>query len=132
LSLADRKATAVLQTEFFEGGGQLSPDGRWMAYHSNESGRHEVYVQPFLGPGERSRISRDGGNWPRWRGDGKEVFFVSEDRALMAVDVKAGETFAAGEPKPLFGARLKRSMDCSMASGRAPRARRSENAVYVA
>ena len=110
LSLADRKATLVLRTEFGERSGQLSPDGHWMAYVSDESGRNEVYVQPFPGPGPKSRISRDGGNWPRWRGDGKELFFVRDERALMAVDVKAGETFAAGEPKPLFRARLKRTM----------------------
>ncbi len=111
LSLADRKAAVILQTEFFEGGGQFSPDGRWIAYHSNESGRQEVYVRPFPGPGPTLRISRDGGTWPRWRGDGKEIFYVFEDRTLMAVDVKgAGETFLVGEPKVLFKARLKRSV----------------------
>ena len=76
LSLVDRKATLVLRTEFGERSGQLSPDGHWMAYVSDESGRDEVYVQPFPGPGPKSMISRDGGNWPRWRRDGKELFFV--------------------------------------------------------
>jgi hypothetical protein len=102
LSLPDGKATPLLKTEFTEGGGQLSPDGRWLAYHSNESGRMEVYVQPFPGPGAKWRVSRDGGQYARWRGDGKELFFVAGDRALMAVDVVGGQTFAAGDPRPLF------------------------------
>ena len=71
LSLPDGKATPVLQTEFTEGGGQLSPDGRWLAYHSNESGRMEVYVQPFPGPGAKWKVSRDGGQYSRWRGTGR-------------------------------------------------------------
>jgi hypothetical protein len=106
LSLPDRKAKVVLQTEFFETSAQLSPDGRWMAYTSDESGRNQVYVQPFPGPGPKWRLSRDGGNWPRWRGDGKEIFFVREDRVLMAVELRAGET-SARDPKPLFTTRLK-------------------------
>jgi eukaryotic-like serine/threonine-protein kinase len=69
-----------------------------------------VYVQPFPGPGPKSRISRDGGSFPRWRGDGREIFFVTDERALMAVDVKADEAFTAGEPKPLFMARHKQSV----------------------
>ena len=73
LSLVDRKATVVLQTEFFESAGALSPDGRWIAYHSDESGRQEVYVQPFRGPGAKWRISREGGISARWRGDGGTV-----------------------------------------------------------
>jgi Tol biopolymer transport system component len=109
VSPADRKATVVLQTEFSESNAQISPDGRWVAYNSDESGRPEVYVQPFPGPGPKSRISREGGSWPRWRGDGKELFFVLDDRAIMAVDVKTSDTFSAGEPRRLFGARLKRS-----------------------
>ncbi len=79
-SLVDRKATLVLRTEFGERSGQLSPDGHWMAYVSDESGRDEVYVQPFPGPGPKSMISRDGGNWPRWRRDGKELFFLRDER----------------------------------------------------
>jgi dipeptidyl aminopeptidase/acylaminoacyl peptidase len=102
LSLPEGKATPLLQTEFNEGGGQLSPDGRWLAYHSNESGRMEAYVQPFPRPGAKWRVSRDGGQFPRWRGDGKELFFVAGDRALMAADVVGGQTFAAGDPRPLF------------------------------
>jgi Tol biopolymer transport system component/predicted Ser/Thr protein kinase len=109
LSLADRKPAVFLQTDFIEGAGVLSPDGRWMAYTSNESGRAEVYVQPFPGPGGKWQVSRDGGAWPTWRGDGRELFFVSPspDRKVMAVDVKAGATFEAGDPKMLFPTRMK-------------------------
>ena len=109
LSMPDGKATVVLQTEFFESGGALSPDGRWMAYHSDEAGRQEVYVQPFPGPGPKWRISREGGTWARWRGDGKELFFIADDRKLMVVEVTAGSTFGAGDPNPLFATRCKRS-----------------------
>ena len=105
LSLPDRKATPLLQTDFMEGGGQISPDGRWLAYHSNESGRMEVYVQPFPGPGPKWSLSREGGQFPRWRDDGKEIFFVAGDRMLMAADVTAAATFSAKEPKALFSIR---------------------------
>jgi hypothetical protein len=109
LHLADQKATVVLETTFPEGLAQLSPDGRWVAYSSDESGRGDVYVQPFPGLGAKTKVSRDGGIAPRWRGDGKELFFVLDYRTLMAAEVKAGETFAAGEPKPLFRARFKQA-----------------------
>jgi Tol biopolymer transport system component len=107
LSLADRKLTVFLQTEFSEAGGQLSPDGRWMAYFSNASGRGEVYVQPFPGPGGKWQVSRDGATWPAWRGDGKELFFVGFDRKLMAVDVKTDSGFEAGDARALFPTRIK-------------------------
>jgi Tol biopolymer transport system component len=110
LSLADKKATVVLQTEFFESAGALSPDGRWLAYHSDESGRQEVYVRPFPGPGAKWRISREGGTFARWRGDGKEIFFATDDGKLMAVEVTTGATFTAGDPKLLFATRLRRSL----------------------
>jgi Tol biopolymer transport system component len=94
----------VLRTAFLEGLAQFSPECRWIAYTSDESaqlGRGDVYVQPFPGPGPKTRVERDGGLSPRWRGDGKELFFVQDGRTLMAVEVKAGEAFAAGNPKPL-------------------------------
>ncbi len=68
---------------------QMSPDGRWLAYMSDESGRFEIYVEPFRRPGERARVSPDGGNQPKWRGDGKELYYISRD-GLMAVDVREG------------------------------------------
>jgi eukaryotic-like serine/threonine-protein kinase len=110
LSLPDRKAQVVLQTEFFETASVFSPDGRWIAYSSDESGRQEVYVRPFPDPGAKSRISRDGGTFARWRGDGKEIFFSTGDGKIMAVDGKTGVAFEAGDPKPLFTTRLRRSL----------------------
>jgi Tol biopolymer transport system component/predicted Ser/Thr protein kinase len=92
-------------TEFNEGQGQFSPDTHWIAYASDESGRVEVYVQPFPTPpggGSKTPVSRDGGNQPRWRRDGKELFYLSLGGRLMAVDVTEGPTFNAGSPKPLF------------------------------
>lgn len=92
-------------TEFSEGQGQFSPDTHWIAYASDESGRVEVYVQPFPTPpggGSKTPVSSDGGNQPRWRRDGKELFYLSLDGKLMAVDVTEGPIFKGGSPKPLF------------------------------
>ncbi len=106
-SVPDRKATPFLQSEFNETLPQLSPDGRWMAYVSDESGRNEIYVQPFPGPGGKWQVSTNGGSYPLWRRDGKELFYFAPGRKLMAVEVKAGSTFEAGLPKFLFETRLK-------------------------
>jgi dipeptidyl aminopeptidase/acylaminoacyl peptidase len=105
LSLQDSRPSVVAQTQFMEGGGQISPDGRWLACHTNESGRMEIYVQPFPGPGPKWRVSRDGGQFARWRGDGKEIFFVAGDRTLMAAEVAAGTAFGARDPRALFSFR---------------------------
>jgi Tol biopolymer transport system component len=94
-------------TEFSESAGQFSPDTHWIAYASDESGRSEIYVQPFpvpSGGGSKTSVSRDGGNQPRWRRDGKELFYLSFDGKLMAVDVTEGREFKVGTPKPLFQA----------------------------
>lgn len=94
-------------TEFNESAGQFSPDTHWIAYASDESGRSEIYVQPFpvpAGGGSKTSVSRDGGNQPRWRRDGKELFYLSFDGKLMAVDVTEGREFKVGTPKPLFQA----------------------------
>jgi Tol biopolymer transport system component len=86
---------------------QFSPDGRWMAYTLSSGGRGaEVVVQPFPGPGPRVQISKSGGAQPRWRGDGKELFYIDSDKRVMAVPVKAGATFEAGTPTPLFQTRI--------------------------
>jgi Tol biopolymer transport system component len=83
---------------------QVSPDGRWLAYISDESGAFEVYVEPFRRSGERVRVSPEGGGQPRWRGDGEELFYVSPAGQLMSVDVRAGETsLEVGLPVVLFG-----------------------------
>jgi Tol biopolymer transport system component len=107
---ADRKPVPFLKTEFNELFGQLSPDSHWMAFTSDRSGRREVYVRPFPpGDGEWT-ISIAGGEEPRWRGDGKELFFEAADGKMMAVPVKAvagaKPSFEAGTPVPLFDAHM--------------------------
>jgi serine/threonine-protein kinase len=89
---------------FFEQDGQISPDSRWLAYESMESGSREVYVQPFPGLGAKVRISTQGGYAPRWSRDGKELFYRTTQAAsdLMAVDVKSSTEFRAGIPLALF------------------------------
>ncbi|MBI4469562.1 MAG: serine/threonine-protein kinase [Acidobacteria bacterium] len=98
-----------VQTEFVERFGQFSPDGRWIAYDSNESGRFEVYVAPFPGPGGKRRISLSGGEVPRWRGDGKEIFYeaqVAGQDTLMAAELNgAGGTMEVCVGRPLFNFR---------------------------
>ena len=84
--------------------GNFSPDGRFVAYTSNESGRFQVYVQTFPLSDRKWQVSTDGGYEPRWRGDGREIYYLSEDRKLMAVAVGAGPSFAV--PKVLFQTRV--------------------------
>ena len=98
----DRKPKPFLQSEFDESQGQFSPDGRWVAYASNESGQPEVYVQPFPGPGPKIQISTAGGVQPKWRRDGKGLFYrVDGTGKLMTVEVKADGQFQAGVPQLL-------------------------------
>jgi hypothetical protein len=95
----------VVQTSYREQNGQFSPDGHWIAYESNESGQFEVYVQPFPGPGGKSRISSAGGAQARWRRDGKELFYIALDNRLMAVPIHLDtkrEAVDAGAAVPLF------------------------------
>jgi len=101
----DRKPMPYLRTEFNEAQGQFSPDGRWMAYSSNESGRTEVYVQAFPASGGKWQISTAGGSFPRWRRDGKELFYRTADQKLMSVAVQTDSTFQAGQPRALFETR---------------------------
>ena len=98
-------ATPFANTAFNEEQGRFSPDTRWIAYASDESGKSEIYVQPFPVPpngGSKTPISRDGGSQPRWRRDGKELFYSSPDGKLMAVDVTEGPIFKASTPRTLF------------------------------
>jgi len=81
---------------------QVSPDGRWLAYVSDESGRPEVYVQGLPPGGGKWQISNGGGDHPRWRRDGKELFYLTENKRLMSVEVKTSAGFEANVPKPLF------------------------------
>ena len=90
-----------LVTPFHEAHAQISPDGRWVAYSSNETGQAEVYVQPFRSGGQKVSISTGGGTGGQWRGDGRELFYRSGGQ-MMAVDVLDGPSFAIGEPEMLF------------------------------
>jgi Tol biopolymer transport system component len=98
----DRKPFPFLMTLFNEKEARFSPDGRWVAYVSDESGKNEVYLQPFQKSGEKWRISTAGGSQPVWRRDGKELFYLAADNKLMAVPVKIGASFEAGAPTALF------------------------------
>ena len=85
----------------YETAPRFSPDGRWIAYASNESGRYEIYVRPYPGPGGKWQISADGGTEPLWNPKGRELFFRNGQK-MMAVDYNAQPTFSAGKPKMLF------------------------------
>ena len=85
----DRKPFPVVQTEFTESLGTFSPDGRWIAYTTNETGQPNVYVQPFLRAGGKYRISPNGGRNPHWRADGKELFYLAADGAMTVVPIDA-------------------------------------------
>jgi hypothetical protein len=80
---------------------EFSPDGRWLAYVSYESGRYEVYVRPFPGPGGKWQISQQGGYQPLWARTGKQLFYKWEDQ-VWAVDVQTAPAFSAGKPRLLF------------------------------
>jgi Tol biopolymer transport system component len=99
------KPVPLLTGSFNQNQGRVSPDGRWLAYSSNESGKNEVYVQNFPPSGDKWQISTAGGNEPQWRPDGKEMFYVQDDKMLMSVEISSGSgRFEASIPKPLFEA----------------------------
>ena len=98
----DQKPQPVLRTQFNETDARISLDGRWIAYVSDESGKWEVYVQPFLSPGGKWQISSAGGKQPQWSHDGKELFYVAPDQMLMAVPLHPGQSLDPGTPKQLF------------------------------
>ncbi len=103
----DHSQRVVAATPAQDAFGQFSPDGRWVAYQTNESGRFEVVVQPFPAAGSKWQVSTAGGVAPRWRADGKELYFLAPDATLMAVPVTAaGTSFEAGTPVALFPARI--------------------------
>jgi len=99
----DRKPVPFLKTEFDESGAQFSPDGRWVAYASNESGQYEVYIRPFDGPGGKWQVSVAGGDAPCWRKDGRELYYFSADKRIMVADVgeKTG-SIEISHVRPLF------------------------------
>jgi len=98
--LGERKPFQVIHTEFFENQGTFSPDGRWIAYTTDETGQPNVYVQPFLRAGGKHRISPNGGRNPHWRADGRELFYIDATGTMTAVPIDATDVF--GSPKALF------------------------------
>jgi serine/threonine protein kinase len=106
----DRKPFPIARTEFTESFGRFAPDSRWIAYVSNESGKNEVYVQPFTPPSaggsspavEKFIVSRGGGTRSSWRGDGRELVYTTTEGKMMAVEIVTTPTFKAGIPQPLF------------------------------
>ena len=102
LSWPERVAKPVFQAPWVVRNAQFSPDGRWIAYASNETGNLEIYVAPFPEVNGKWQVSTAGGQEPRWRHDGKELFFVSPEGKMMAVGVTSGATFKAGVPVTLF------------------------------
>ena len=103
---ADRKPTPLVDPQFSSVTGRFSPDGRWIAYSSNESGKNEISVRPFdpsTGTaGDPVIVTSGGGRTPLWSGNGKELFYLTNDGTATAVDVKSGPAFRTGTPKPLF------------------------------
>jgi eukaryotic-like serine/threonine-protein kinase len=103
----ERRPEPFVRTDFQESSGRFSPDGRFVAYVSNESGRYEVYVQSFPASGGKWQVSNGGGASPRWRRDGRELFYLSADGKLMSVEVDgSSDRFEAGVPAPLFEPRV--------------------------
>ncbi len=99
----DRKPFPLVQSQFFDFVPMFSPDCKWIAYQSNESGRFEIYLTPFPGASGKWQVSTVGGTVPRWRGDGRELFFMGPANELMAVDVRADKgRLELGTPHALF------------------------------
>jgi len=95
-----QKQFPVVQTEFEENNGQFSPIRKWLAYESNESGRNEIYVQPFHGPGRKTQVSLKGGSQVRWRRDGQALFYIALDDRLTEVPIRFAENGQKAEPGP--------------------------------
>jgi dipeptidyl aminopeptidase/acylaminoacyl peptidase len=103
----DQKPISIVQTNFNESQARFSPDGRWIAYVSNESGMAQIYVQSFPPSGSKWMISINGGSQPKWRHDGRELFYIAPEGKVMAVQLKSdGNNFEAANPSPLFDTRL--------------------------
>jgi Tol biopolymer transport system component len=112
LHLPDRKATPILESNHSFSNGMISPDGRWLAYASNESERNEIYVTSYPEIRGKWQVSRDGGEEPRWRGDGKEIFFLNGN-GLMAVPITLGESVNVGVPQTLFTTQFREHISVS-------------------
>jgi len=108
----ERKPIPVARSKFVEGSPKFSPDGKWPAYCSNESGRAEVFVQPFPGPGPKIQVSTDGGTDPLWRRSGGELYYQNGDK-MMVVEVRTQPSFTAGRPRLLWEGHYSHGMSSS-------------------
>ena len=106
LDMATGAVQAIANTRFDEFDARFSPDGRWIAYVSEETGRPEVYVRSFPTAANKFAVSAGGGAEPRWRRDGRELFFMAPDRSVMSVPLRVAATFESGVPQRLFQARV--------------------------
>ncbi|MCJ7442754.1 MAG: protein kinase [Thermoanaerobaculaceae bacterium] len=113
VTLPELKSNLFLKAPSTLKNGKCSPDGKWVAYNSNESGKWEIYVTSFPEARGKWQVSIGGGEQPRWAGDGREIFFLSPDCKIMAVPVKAGAGFDAGTPEALFQANPRESVALS-------------------
>src|SRR5687767_2163521 len=114
VSTSDKKVEPFWQTNFIEAQPRVSPNGRWVAYVSNETGQFEVYVQTFPITGSKLLVSIGGGSQPQWRADGRELYYYAPSRKLMAVEVDGdGPTFTVGTARPLFDIRVFGTVDQS-------------------
>ena len=98
----ERKSEVFLATPFNERGPALSPDGKWLAYASNESGTFEIYVRPFLRPGAKVKVSAGRGGFPKWSPDGKEIFYRDEGKIMTVAVSVQDDTLRAQNPRLLF------------------------------
>ena len=118
--VGERTPWVWLNTPAIETAATFSPDGKWIAYTSNESGRNEIYVQAFVpgapASGGKWQLSTNGGTSPQWRRDGRELYFIAPDSALMAVDVMLGAEVKAGTPRELFSLRGVRTNSLNVTS----------------
>ena len=104
VTLPDLKSNPFVKAISVIRNGQFSPDGKWVAYSSNETGKWEIYVTSFPDARIKRQVSVGGGEQPRWRSDGKELFYLSPEEKMMAAPIKAGTTFDPGTPVVLFQA----------------------------
>jgi Tol biopolymer transport system component len=107
ISVDEKTITPLSLGKGSDKNGQISPDGKWLAYASNETGDWEVYVTTFPTPGGKWQVSRGGGTEPRWQGDDKEIFYVAPKGVLMSVSVDTSNGFSCGTPVALFPIRAR-------------------------
>jgi serine/threonine-protein kinase len=126
----DRKPQPLMASEFSEANPKLSPNGRWLAYESDESGRREIYLQSFPPPGRKWQISTEGGDEPVWSRDGRELFYTNGDK-LMSVAILTQPTLSVGSPRLLFEGRYARSQTGSAAYDVSPDGQRFLRAQMI-